>query len=77
MSLLIHKCDQGTVTRDINQIKDFYELTENDIWITLYQRKMYRCHAYRDFQQVEDGTRIRKVIGSWSCNDKNGCPLAI
>lgn len=69
--------DQGAATRDINQIKDFYELSESDIWITFYQRKMYWCHAQKEVQELEDRTRVRKVLGSWSCKDKNGFPLAV
>lgn len=69
--------DQGTATRDINQIKDFYEFSDTDIWITFYKRKMYWCHAHKDVHQLEDGTRVRNVIGTWSCQDKNGFPLTI
>lgn len=71
------KGNQGTATRDINQIKDFYELSESDIWITFYKRKMYWCHAHKEAQQLEDGSRIRRVIGTWRCEDKNGFPLVI
>lgn len=71
------KGKQGTATRDINQIKDFYELSEADIWITFFKRKMYWCHAQKDVQQLEDGSRIRKVVGKWRCEDKNGFPLTI
>lgn len=69
--------DQGTATRDVNQIRDFYELSELDIWITFYKRKMYWCHAGKDVQQLEDGSRVRRVLGSWSCDDNNGLPLTI
>ncbi len=71
------KGDQGSASRDINQIKDFYELSETDIWITFHKRKMYWCHAKKDVLQLEDGSRIRRVIGSWHCEDKNGTSLAI
>ncbi|MFA6016301.1 MAG: restriction endonuclease [Gallionellaceae bacterium] len=73
----LHRNDKGAATRDINQIRDFYELSETDLWITFYKRKMYWCHANAEVTELEDGTRIRNVIGSWSCNDKTGRPLAV
>lgn len=69
--------NQGTASRDINQIKDFYELAETDIWITFYNRKMYWCHAQKEVLLLEDGSRVRKVLGTWNCEDKMGNPLAI
>lgn len=69
--------NRGAATRDLNQIRDFYELKETDIWVTFYQRNMYWCHAHEDVHQLEDGSRIRKVVGFWSCKDINGNPLSI
>jgi hypothetical protein len=68
---------EGTATRDLNQIRDFYELTETDIWITFYKRKLYWCNAKKEVHELADGSRIRKVIGSWSSEDKKGNPLSI
>lgn len=75
--LSARKGNNGAASRDLNQIRDFYELSEADIWITFYRRKMYWCHAHKEIYELEDGSRIRKVIGSWSCFDKNGSPLSI
>ncbi|MCH8493431.1 MAG: hypothetical protein LAT53_09390 [Idiomarina sp.] len=69
--------NKGAASRDLNQIRAFYELSESDIWITFYQRKMYWCHAHKEVHELEDGSRIRNVIGSWSCYDKTGSPLSI
>lgn len=74
---LSNRNDLSAATRDTNQIKDFYELSEDDIWITFYKRKMYWCRAGKEVIQLEDDTRIRKVIGSWSCNDVKGNGLTI
>lgn len=71
------KGNEGAASRDLNQIRDFYELLETDIWITFYHRKMYWCKAHKDVYKLDDGSRIRNVIGSWSCFDKNGNPLLI
>ncbi len=65
------KNDEGAATRDISQIRDFYELLETDVWITFYQRKLYWCHAEKNVTELPDGTRIRNVIGAWSCHDRS------
>ncbi|HHC5060708.1 restriction endonuclease [Aeromonas veronii] len=75
--LSARKGNNGAASRDLNQIRDFYELSEADIWVTFYRRKMYWCHAHKEVYELEDGSRIRKVIGSWSCLDKNGSLLSI
>ena len=71
------KGDKGAATRDVNQIRDFYELKSSDIWITFHKRKMYWCHVSEEVTKLDDGSRTRDVIGSWHCNDKNGEPLTI
>ncbi|PTC00788.1 hypothetical protein C9975_05630 [Thalassospira xiamenensis] len=75
--LKARKGKQSSATRDVNQIRDFYELRESDIWITFYKRKLYWCNAYEDVHERDDKSRIRKVVGSWSCKDKSGNPLSI
>jgi len=69
--------NQGAATRDINQIRDFYELSENDLWITFHQRKLYWCRAAEQVEELEDGSRVRKAIGGWSCENMKGQTLAI
>ena len=69
--------NHGAATRDVNQIRDFYELAETDVWITICARKLYWCRAARGVAEQCDKTRIRKVIGQWHCTDVNGKPLWI
>ncbi len=69
--------NEGAATRDINQIRDFYELREDDLWITFYQRKLYWCKASRIVTELKDGSRVRKTIGKWSCESLNKNILAI
>lgn len=69
--------NQRVATNDVTQIKDFYERSESDIWVTFHKRKMYWCHAQKDVQQLQDGSRVRNVIGKWRSEDKNGTTLAI
>jgi hypothetical protein len=75
--LKIRNGNERTATQDINQIRAFYELKETDVWITFYTKKLYWCRAYSDVIELNDKSRIRKVIGSWSSTDINGKALRI
>lgn len=68
---------EAAATRDINQIRDFYELKETDIWVTIIQRKLYWCRASNVVEELEDGSRIRKTIGEWSCKSLKDQVLSI
>lgn len=71
------KGDKGAATRDLIQIRDFYDLSEAALWITFYKRKLYWCFAEKQVRQEEDGSRTRKAINGWSCKDLNGSTLTI
>lgn len=68
---------ESSATKDINQIRDFYELQEDDLWITFYQRKLYWCKASNKVIELDDGSRIRKTIGKWSCKSLSNQNLSI
>lgn len=70
----------GTPTNHIRQIKDFYQLDENTLWVTFIGRRLYWAMCSSDIVEEEDGSRTRKVIsnnGKWSCTDINGKELLI
>ena len=69
--------NEGAATRDINQIRDFYELEESDVWITFFKRNLYWCRVTSEVIELEDKSRIRNVINGWSSTDINGQPLRI
>ncbi|EHK9186264.1 hypothetical protein ACN2LU_004282 [Vibrio vulnificus] len=71
------KESKRVVTGYINQIRSFYEAEEDDIWVTFYQRKLYWCKAHKHIEKLDDGSRIRKVVGAWNCNDLNGKKLTV
>lgn len=75
--LAVRKGNEGAASRDLNQIRDFYELSENDVWITFYKKKLYWCHAAREVIELDDKSRIRKVAGNWSATDICGQPLRV
>ncbi len=69
--------NRKTARTDVNQIRDFYTLTENDVWITFHLRKLFWCRAEGRVTELDDGTRIRNVIGEWSSQDCNGRQLTV
>lgn len=69
--------NQGAATRDLNQIRDFYELSEDDLWVTFYKRKLYWCKSSHIVEKLDDGSRIRRNIVPWSCESISGNPLTI
>lgn len=70
------KGKRGTASRDLNQIRDFYEQPEETIWITFRSGLMFWCNASSEVIERKDesapGARERKVIGKWSCHDLKG-----
>jgi len=68
---------EATATRDINQVRDFYELDSNSLWITFYNRVLWWCFAQNEVIEQEDESRIRHTVNGWSCTDLNGNKLSI
>ncbi|OOF41983.1 hypothetical protein BKK50_07765 [Rodentibacter rarus] len=70
----------GAATNHVRQIKDFYQLDENTLWITFFGRKLYWAFCSSNVIEESDGSRTRKVIsnnGKWSCSDINGEELLV
>lgn len=65
-------------TKIVNQIKDFYELGSDTIWITFYKRRLYWCFADPKITELAPGdSRLRQVSGKWNCTDTKGAELLI
>lgn len=75
--LIARKGNAGATARDLNQIRDFYELSEDALWITFYGRRLYWAFAEREVNEAEDASRIRRVRGGWRSTDINGNPLFV
>lgn len=72
------KGDRGAASRDLKQIRDFYELSEHALWFTFYKRRLYWCFAERQIvQRTDDGSRTRRTRNGWSYRDINGNELTI
>ncbi|SUA36627.1 Uncharacterised protein [Neisseria zoodegmatis] len=60
-----HRRDLGAATRDVNQIKDFYTLTDEDYFITFYKNQLWWCQPKGAPIEKEDGTRVRETLDGW------------
>ena len=49
----------GTATNHVRQIKDFYQLDENTLWITFYGRKLY--WAFCSSEVIEENELVKSV----------------
>lgn len=68
---------KGKSTETTKNIKDFYTHPSLAMWITFYKRKLYWCFAKTDVTLLDDGSRVRNVIGKWSSQDINGEELYV
>lgn len=68
---------KGKATEITNVIKDFYTLSPTTMWITFFHRKLFWCFASQEVILLEDGSRIRKVIGKWNSTDIKGNELFV
>lgn len=67
--------DQGSVTRHINQVRQFYEEPEDTLWITFHSDCLWWCFAKKEIKQLPDLTKIRYTKGGWRNTDLMGNPL--
>lgn len=69
--------DPGAAKRHVNQIQAFYETTEDDLWVTFYDTKLWWCFAEQKILLQRDGSKLRPVEGKWCSSDINGIPLTM
>lgn len=67
--------DIGAATRDKNQVRTFYEASEQDLWITFFGDRLYWCFSKSDITVLPDKSKSRPVVGKWSSSDISGKPL--
>lgn len=67
--------DQGSVTRHINQVQQFYEEPAETLWITFFSNRLWWCFSAPGIIQNSDKSKTRKVKGAWSDKDIEGIPL--
>ncbi|MDD0824425.1 restriction endonuclease [Mannheimia sp. AT1] len=69
-----HRKDKGAATRDTNQIRDYYELTENDYFITFYAGRLWWCQPkgkpFIADDDLNSGYRTRNTLDGWHSSPK-------
>lgn len=63
------RLDKGAVSRDLAQIRAFYESGQDVLWVTFYGNHLWWCFANPDVKLLPDGSRERSVAGKWSNMD--------
>lgn len=71
----VGRSDRGAISRDLNQIRSFYEAGNNSLWVTFHGNHLWWTFADPQVIVLPDASKIRKVIGKWSNHDINGNPL--
>ncbi|MDD5214660.1 MAG: hypothetical protein PHQ03_03850 [Methylococcales bacterium] len=67
--------DEGSITRHINQIKQFYTEPETTLWVTFHSDSLWWCFAKPEVVQLDDGSKIRYVVDKWRNTDIKNKPL--
>lgn len=71
------RSNSGAITRDINQVKNFYEAGENILWITFHATLLWWCFSKCDITNNPDNSKSRPVINKWQCTDIYGNKLRL
>jgi hypothetical protein len=69
--------DSGTATRDVNQIRYYFESGEDTLWITFHDGKLWWCFAKTGIKKHQDGKgSYRETLDGWHDTDINGGKLS-
>lgn len=69
--------DQRTATRDVIQIRHFFEASEDTLWITFSGGFLWWCFAKPGVRKHEDRKgSYRKTVDGWHNTDINGVKLS-
>lgn len=69
--------DEGTATRDVVQIRRFFEAGEDTLWITFYGGLLWWCFAKPGVKQHKDGRgSYRETVSGWKNTDIHGVKLS-
>ncbi|MBB2828936.1 UNVERIFIED_ORG: hypothetical protein GGI65_005605 [Rhizobium esperanzae] len=67
--------DQGTATRDVKQIRTFYEAGKETIFITFAHNRMYWCQPSGPVDVLPDGSHRRGTVSGWHHTTLKGMEL--
>lgn len=67
--------DKGAATRDVNQVRLFYETPPSTLWITFHSDRLWWCFASTPVLKLDDLTKTRQTVDGWHDRDVNDAPL--
>jgi hypothetical protein len=71
------RSDEGAATRDVIQIRHFFEAGDDTLWITFCGGLLWWCFAEPGVKQHQDGKGcFRKTVAGWRNTDINGRKLS-
>ncbi len=68
--------DQGTATRDMKQIRAFYEADEDCLFITFANGLLYWCKPTGPVEVLPDRSHRRATVDGWHTQSIGGVPLS-
>lgn len=68
--------DAGAATRDVNQIRAYYEADEHSIFITFVGGLLYWCRPSRPVELLDDRSHRRQTAEGWRNTSVNGTLLS-
>ena len=57
--------------QDYNALKRFVDATENDVFITFYENKMFWCNLVNGPVELDTISKFKETKNGWSCNPIN------
>ncbi len=69
--------NEGTASRDVEQIKTFYTANENTVFITFNGGFLYWCRPMGIVKVLDDGSRVRKTVDGWKNISLGGNKLSM
>jgi hypothetical protein len=68
----VHKSNKGVATRDVIQIRHFFEASADTVWITFRGPFLWWCFAKPEVRQHRDGEgSYRETVDGWHNSDIN------
>lgn len=68
--------DAGAATRDVNQIRAYYEADEQSIFITFVGGLLYWCRPIGPVEVLDDGSHRRATVEGWKNTSIGGTLLS-
>lgn len=69
--------DAGAATRDVSQIRTFYESGSDTIFITFAGGFLHWCRPKGPVQLLSDGGRLRNTVDGWQSKSLGGSRLTV